>query len=315
MKKKKTKYDWVYDALEKYAKAHRVIQKGYLCVGLVVTRSAQYMTFPLDERNFLAKSGGQVRGLGKGAVQRILEDYEVTRVLAEEGGRTSRGSLRKMRDYLSFLNTISGKEGFDLLIIEKWWIERVQQYFAGKPFRLRVMVSWSLRRTIRDILDQAEKRQNHGGGTMFVGAVMQHLIGAKLELVLGEKLEHHGFTVADAPLARPGDFTVGDVAIHVTRTPSEALIRKCADNIDAGLRPLIITSQKGTLAADALAENKGIENQIDIFEIEQFLATNLYEMSRFINANRKPTAGKLIERYNIIVGDHETDPSLMIRVI
>ena len=132
--------------------------------------------------------------------------------------------------------------------------------------------------------------------------------------MLSEDLEHNGFSVADAPLERPGDFMIGDVAVHVTKSPSEALIRKCVDNVDAGLRPLIITTQKGVAAADTMAENLAIQEKVDIFEIEQFLATNLYEMSRFVTANTKPTAEKLVARYNKIVEEHETDPGLMIRI-
>ena len=39
----------------------------------------------------LTEGGGQVFGLGKSAVQSILHRHDITRVLASEGGRTSRG--------------------------------------------------------------------------------------------------------------------------------------------------------------------------------------------------------------------------------
>ena len=305
---------WLSEALDAYAKEHRVRQKGYLCVGLVVTRTLQRKSFPVDDRDFIARSGGQVSGLGCSAVQKILGDYGIERILAKEGGRTSRGSLGHMRDYVAFLNSIAAKKGFDLAAIEQWWVNQVLTFFAGKPFLLRVKASWSLRRTVRDVLDQAEKSQDEAEGTMFVGAVMQHLVGAKLELAIGETLVHHGFSVADAPLERPGDFLVGDVAVHVTRTPTEALIDKCGENVDAGLRPLIITSKKGADATDALAENAGLQDDVDVFEIEQFLATNLYEMSHFRKVERKPTAMKLVARYNEIINKHETDPGLQIKV-
>ena len=37
-------------------------------------------------------------------IQRILADHGITRVLAEEGGRTSRGSVGLMQKYVEFLN-------------------------------------------------------------------------------------------------------------------------------------------------------------------------------------------------------------------
>ena len=80
-------------------------------------------------------------GLGKGAVQSVLKRHDITRVLAKEGGRTSRGSLGKMREYVAFLNAL-GKQGkVDLDAIESFWVERVQQFFSGKPFKIKLDAS------------------------------------------------------------------------------------------------------------------------------------------------------------------------------
>jgi len=76
--------------------------------------------------------------------------------------------------------------------------------------------------------------------------MLQHLVGAKLDLVLGNgKIEHHGFSVADQSTERRGDYEVEGVAIHVTTHPSEALVRKCAANLQAGLKPVIVTIGDG----------------------------------------------------------------------
>ncbi|MCF7817979.1 MAG: DUF4928 family protein [Kiritimatiellales bacterium] len=299
-------------ALNEFSKSHRISQKGFLCVGLVISRTAQSMEFPLKENDFLAESQGQVKGLGKGAVQRILNDHGITKVLAEEGGRTNRGSVGNMQKYVSFLNSIYNHADFDLKRIEGWWVERVNDFFKGKPFKMKVDTSHSLRSLVRDVLSQAETRQQSAGGTSYVGAVMQHLVGAKLELYLGEDLEHHGFSVADTSTDRNGDFQIDHVVIHVTRTPTEALIRKCKENLANGLIPLIVTSYKGAIVADANAESAGIGQRIDIFEIEQFIATNIYEISRFDHETRRVTVEQLVEKYNAIVDAHETDPSLLL---
>jgi hypothetical protein len=43
----------------------------------------------------------------------------------------------------------------------------------------------------------------------YVGAILQHLVGAKLDVVLGNgKITHHGFSVADQPSERKGDFYI-----------------------------------------------------------------------------------------------------------
>lgn len=299
-------------ALNEFSKSHRISQKGFLCVGLVISRTAQSMEFPLKESDFLAESQGQVKGLGKGAVQRILNDHGITKVLAEEGGRTNRGSVGNMQKYVAFLNSIHKDPGFDLRLIEAWWIERAEDFFKGKPFKIKADISHSLRSLVRDVLTQAESRKKNTGGTAYVGAVMQHLVGAKLELYLGEDLEHHGFSVADASTERNGDFQIDHVVIHVTRTPTEALIRKCKENLGNGLIPLIVTSYTGAAVADANAESVGLGQRIDIFEIEQFIATNIYEISRFEHEARRVTVEQLVGKYNAIIDAHETDPSLLL---
>ena len=150
---------------------------------------------------------------------------------------------------------------------------------------------------------------------MFAGAVMQHLVGAKLDLALPKaQLEHKGFSVADAPIGRKGDFLIGDTSIHVTTAPTESLIRKCCDNLNENLRPVIITTQSGAGGAGALAKNAEIDNRIDILEVEQFVATNVYEWTSFEQSQRPTRIRDLVEAYNIIVDSVETDPSLKITV-
>jgi len=120
--------------------------------------------------------------------------------------------------------------------------------------------------------------------------------------------------VADAPGGRKGDFLIGDTIIHVTTAPTEALIRKCCSNLTENLRPLVITTVSGVGGAIALAKNADIAERIDIIEIEQFVATNVYEWSAFQQTKRALTVQQLIDEYNRIIDDCETDPSLKITV-
>jgi len=273
------------------------------------------MDLPLEAERLITEGGGQVLGLGKGAVQAILNRHGITRVLAAEGGRTSRGSLGNMREYAAFLNDLHTQGLLDLDAIEGFWIDRVHQFFAGKPFKIKLDASRSLRTVIRDVLKRAEERQRTTPGMHYVGAVMQHLVGAKLECALGPgKFEHNSFSTADAPGGRVGDFALEDVVIHVTTSPGEAVIEKCRDNLNDGLRPILVTMQKGLTVAEGLSENAGIADRIDVFEIEQFVALNLYEMGQFKAGGRKAAVVKLVEHYNAVVKAFETDPSLMIEI-
>jgi len=303
------------ESLEKFEGDHKINSKGPLCVVLVVTRAASKQSPPYTPDNFLTPKGGQVAGLSRKAVQNILADHGITRVLAEEGGRTSRGSISRMRAYLELLNTFH-KGGFlDFEGIETWWVNRIKEYFTTRPFRLKMDPSKSLRSIVSELIEAAFSRQRETQGTMFAGAVMQHLVGAKLELALPKvQIEHKGFSVADAPGGRKGDFLVGDTAIHVTTAPTEALIRKCCDNLNENLRPIIITTQSGSGGAGALAKNAEVDDRIDILEVEQFVATNVYEWSRFEHMQRPVRVRDLMDTYNRIIEMAETDPSLKITV-
>lgn len=298
----------------RFSKEKKFQGKGPLCVALVVTERAR-KGLPLDPESLITEGGGQVLGLGKGAVQSILGRHGISRVLAAEGGRTSRGSLNRMREYVSFLNTLAQNGAVDLDAIEDFWIERVHAFFAGKPFKIKLDGSRSLRTVIRGILQQAEERQKTSPGMYYAGAVLQHLVGAKLDCALGEGLlDHNSFSTSDQQSGRPGDFFLGDVAIHVTTSPSEAVIERCEDNLDDGYRPILVTLHRGLQVAEGLAENKGLAERIDVFEIEQFVALNLYELGSFAADGRRTAVKDLVKRYNEIVEEFETDRSLCIEL-
>lgn len=308
----------LHDRLLSFQIKHKLWGKGALAQMLHISRLAVENGLPLDPSACLTSGKGQVLGLGKARVQAILSDHGITRVLAEEGGRTSRGSLGYLQEYMTFLNELHEASLFDVFEIEDveaWWIGRVKAFFDAKPLPLKYDVGKSLCAIVHDLLGQAQKRQKASPGMMYVGAVLQHLVGAKISLILPDvEMKHHGFSVADRADSRDGDFIIDDVVIHVTTAPGEALLRKCAANIDAGLRPIIVTLGARIAAAESNADDIGLEGRVDIFDAEQFIATNVYEWSRFNPSDRKLTIEKLIDRYNKIVESCETDVSLKIAI-
>lgn len=300
-----------FAALARFDESYIGLSKGSLSLALILTRNAKAKSFPLAKSDFVTGAGGQVAGLGGGAVKKILADFGIERILSSEGGRTSRGNMERMEAYVGLLNTLHGSGELDLDEAEKFWVARVVTFFDALPFLFKLDPARSLRASLRDLLAQAVERQREVKGTMYAGAVMQHLVGAALDLAIGG-LKHHGFAVADAPSARSGDFLLGDVAIHVTTAPGEALIGKCASNLSAGLRPMIITTEDGVGGAKALARQFGIDERLDVVEIEQFLAMGLYERGQFEREKRSAAVTELVERYNEIIAGCETDPSLRI---
>lgn len=55
-----------------------------------------------------------------------------------------------------------------------------------------------------------------------------------------------------------------------------------------------------------------IAHRVDILEIEQFIATNVYEWSGFQQSERQVSVDELVREYNKIIEQCETDPSLKI---
>lgn len=118
--------------------------------------------------------------------------------------------------------------------------------------------------------------------------------------------------MADSATDRPGDYLIEDVVIHVTTSPGEALLRKCKDNLAQGLRPLIITTFKNVPVAVTMADNAGILGRVEVFDVEQFVASNILELSKFKAASRKVTVANLIARYNRLAAC-ENNPGLLIK--
>jgi len=301
--------------LQDFCISNKIRGKGALSVVLHISRYAIENGLPLDSEKLVTDGSGQVLGLGKSAIQKILNDHGISQVLAEEGGRTNRGNMGLMKTYVAFLNCLHSDGVAELSAIENWWIDRVKDFFSAKPFRLRFDPAKGLQAIIHDLLVQAKKRQDESKGMMYQGAMLQHLVGAKLVLAVPSlAIEHHGSSVADRVSGRSGDFVIDDTTIHITTSPGEAVVRKCKENIDSGAKPIILTLGEGVITAKNLAENLGLAGRIDIMDAEQFLAANLHELSLFKTGDRKETLEKLVDAYNKIVTENETDPSLKIEL-
>jgi hypothetical protein len=301
-------------ALTNYRDRLGRLGKGEIATLIYASRLARINGLPFDiTHGIRTEKEGQVKGLGRSSVQKILSAYGIEKVLAKEGGRTSRGSLGNIRKFLEFLNSKNSDFRVDAAATEAWWVREATVFFNAAPFSLRFNPGQSLRSVIGDLIVQAKQRQTDSNGVMFVGAMLQHLVGAKLTLALpAGEIEHHGFSVADAPNSRGGDFDIGSASIHVTTAPSESLIRKCQANINSGRQPLIVTVKDMVPAAEAIAQSLGLHDRIDVLDAEQFIATNLHEFGCFQSDKTRMSVGELVTTYNQIIDKHETDPSLKI---
>ncbi|MCL5801251.1 MAG: DUF4928 family protein [Gammaproteobacteria bacterium] len=299
--------------LVQFRENKQIVNVGALGTVLIITRKAKKLGLPLDPGALITEGGGQVSGLSGNAINKILREHGVSSSVGTESGRTSRGTPSLARAYAEFLNELNRQGLGKLNEIEAWWVARFVDYFNTEPFKLNYDQSKTLGAVLRNLLDQAIERQRKSPGKTYIGAVLQHLVGAKLELALPEvNIIHNGFSVADAVSDRSGDFVIDDVIIHCTTAPTEALLKKCKTNLQSGKRPIILTISKMIGAAEGAAEGLGIDGRVEIMDALQFLAANLYEMSLFKAAQRKVTIEKLAEKYNEIIFKHESDASLRI---
>ena len=301
------------ERLNVFQAENNIFTKGPLSLVVQLTRMVREKAFPLNPDDFLTSSKGQVAGLGGGNLKKILKEHNITQLLSSEGGRTSRGNMGLMIKYVDFLNAWNMEEHVDYIFIEDFWAEQVREYFRNQPFILTADTAKTIGANLDELFDQAKKRQKQNPGTQYLGTVLQHLVAAKLCLIMPEgTFEIHGASVADGPTDRNGDFVINNTIIHCTTMPGALLIEKCRTNLRSGFRPVIITIFERVHTALNLAEDAGLAGRVEVWDIQQFLSANIYEHSLFDETKRNTTLSDIISRYNRIVLEAETDPSLRI---
>ncbi len=301
------------ERLKAFQAENNIFTKGPLSLVVQFTRLVQDKQFPLNPDDFQTSSKGQVAGLGGGNLKKILKEHGITQQLSAEGGRTSRGSMGLMIKYVDFLNAWNLEESVDFAVIEAFWAEQVREYFRNQPFVLTADTSKTIGANLDELFEQAKKRQKQNPGTQYLGTVLQHLVAAKLCLIMPEgSFEIHGASVADGPTDRNGDFVINSTIIHCTTMPGALLIEKCKANLRSGCHPVIITIFERVHTALNLAEDAGLAGRVEVWDIQQFLSANVYEHSLFDETKRNSTLSDIISRYNNIILEAETDPSLRI---
>lgn len=301
------------ERLKVFQSENKIYTKGPLSLVVQFTRLVRDKEFPLSSDDFQTSSRGQVAGLGGANLKKILKEYGITQQLSSEGGRTSRGSMGIMIKYVDFLNAWNAETTVDFSVVESFWAEQVKEYFRNQPFVLTADTSKTIGANLDELFEQAKKRQSQNPGTQYLGTVLQHLVAAKLCLIMPEgSFEIHGASVADAPTERSGDFVINSTIIHCTTMPGALLIEKCKANVRSGCHPVIITIFDRVHTALNLAEDSGLAGRVEVWDIQQFLSVNVYEHSFFDEGKRNSTLTDIINRYNDIVLEKETDPSLRI---
>ncbi|RDS19008.1 hypothetical protein C3992_01794 [Escherichia coli] len=242
------------------------INTNVMNAGLIVSRMmADGM--PITDERLYSEGKSQVRGLSGATISKILEQHGETRVFTREGGRTSRGTIFLAAAFRDVLNNtqVNGNEPVDTKLVsnqlEAFFTQCVRlDYFDKQRITVDLDYNKPVASVVSDILKASAERSDKP-----TGAVLQHLIGAKLQLRFPNvKIGSDRANAADLHTDREGDFQVGTTAFHVTTAPMEKLISRCVENKRAGYRPVILTLESKVIAARQMADNVGMSEQIAV---------------------------------------------------
>lgn len=267
---------------------------------------------PITEDRYVSPNGSQVRGLSGTAIRKILEKHGETRKYTSEGGRTSRGTLPKAKNLVHRWNSLNSiGTDFDRLsqTLEAFFVEKAKvDYFDRQRLKVAIDPGKPISQTIRDILTASQERTDKP-----TGVVLQHLVGAKLELRFPTlDVGRDQANAGDSQTGRQGDFQLGTTAFHVTVAPMEKLMDRCFENIRQGYRPIVLVPENRLAGARQMADLNGLGELVSIVEAETFIGTNIEEIAEYTTDRIHGGLANLIRRYNQRIEDAEPDKSLRI---
>lgn len=286
--------------------------RGSVLTGLIVLERMQN-EFRTDELYFKTASEGQIKGLTRSAIARILEKFGENRALASEEGRTNRGNIIVLKNLLQTINQMDidsfppHERNALFKQCQQFLVERVKEYHERARIRMTYNPTKSTWENIHSLLQRAKENQKDG-------PVAQYLIGAKLQCRFPDiDIPNESSSTADDQTGRQGDFVVGHTAFHVTVAPQSGVYGRCCLNVEAGLQSYLLVPENKVGTARQKMEGI-VAGQVTVISIESFVAQNVDEMSRFSSDKRPISFRHLFNTYNERVDAVETDKSLLIEI-
>ncbi len=288
---------------------HGRISRNTVAIGIVVFDHLRRASPVL--RDEVVSQGGEISGARSG-LGRILESYNIpSSYLKEITTRQGHQDGQRLFEQLEWgkrLARIPESERDELLIelignlksLATEWLKR--QNLRLDIDRRQAPTTW-----INVIIENAKGRSG--------GIVEQQLVGAKLERRFKEiSISNHPAHAADRQTARMGDFAISSLVYHVTSAPSRNVLQKCAQNIKVGLHPILLIPREQENKARVLAQDEGVEKELTIISIEDFVAVNIIELATEEKKDFFSVLREIVEIYNKRLLEVETDLSLQIEV-
>lgn len=285
------------------------VSKNTIATGIVVLHHLR-INCPVS-RDDVVSPGGEVKGARSG-LGKILQLYglpasflkEVTTRQGPQDGQR----LFEQFDWGRKLADLSLNERVQILteLIEVLSVQ-ANEMLRRKNLELDIDRRQAPSTWVHMIVENAKQRSG--------GVVEQHLIGAKLERRFkGVVVPNHPAHAGDRQTSRAGDFEISRLVYHVTATPSRNVIQKCAENIKAGLHPILLVPTEQENKARILAQYEGIDKELSVISIEAFIALNIIELATDENKDFFDVLKEIVEIYNKRLLEVETDLSLQIQV-
>jgi hypothetical protein len=285
------------------------VSRNTVAIGIVVLDHLREKC-PVS-RNEVISKGGEIKGARSG-LGNILQKYGIPNsYLKEATTRQSHQDGQRLFEQFEWgkkLSSLNDAERQTLLLElirsltsqADAWLKR--QNLKLEIDRRQAPTSW-----INLIFENAKQRSG--------GVVEQHLVGAKLERRFKEmKIPNHPAHAGDYQTARGGDFIISKLVYHVTAMPSRGVIQKCAGNIKIGLHPILLVPSEQESRAKILAQDEGIDKELAILSIENFVALNIIELATEGNKDFFSILKEIVQIYNKRLMEVETDISLQIQI-
>jgi len=298
-----------YSALRRY---HGIPAKGTLAGALVVLNRLKTKC-ELNIEAHTAKGKSQIVGASGAAVRKILVEFNETRPLLVEGGRTNRGLRGDIASLLAALkkaelckelpqNRVRAIEQMQAFLVKQ-----IQDIHARSRIEIDFDPSSTSQQFVKTVLSAAHELGKHG-------PVSEYLVGAKLQLRFPmHTIENKISSAADQPRGRSGDFQIGDTVFHVTVAPGPLVYEKCRTNISNGLRVYLLVPEVTAVGAKQNADQIA-EGKIAVVSIEAFVSQNIDELGQFDSKLEKHEIARLLFLYNQRVDQVEHDKSLLIKI-
>jgi len=285
------------------------ISRNTIAVGIVALHHLQQQS-PVSRHDVLSQ-GGELKSARSGLAN-ILEAHGVDPVyLKEVTTRQAGPDAQRLFESLNWGRIFQElSDSKREVIIERLigrLVDKANKWLRSQNLKLRINRRQAPATWLDLIISNAKSRSG--------GVVEQHLVGAKLERRFDDvEVENHPAHAADLQTERAGDFAIERLVYHVTAVPSRGVIKKCRENLSAGLQPILLTPKSSVNRAVVFAEEEGIEDNLNIFSIEDFVALNIIELATEEEKDYFVILQEIVEIYNRRLEEVETDLSLLIEV-